>query len=44
VHEGVLQRIKVFLKFQFQGCWFQLMMLKKKEIFEVFQNDAQQFA
>jgi hypothetical protein len=33
-----------FLKVQFQGCWFQLMTLKKEENFEVIHYDAQQFA
>jgi len=44
LHESLLQKIKVFFKVQFQSCWFQLMTLKKEEIFEVIQDDAQQFA
>ncbi len=32
LHETLLQKIKVFLKVQFQGCRFEVMTLKKEEI------------
>jgi hypothetical protein len=41
---GLLQKLKVFFRVQFQGCWFQLMMFKKENFKKVIQDDAQQFA